>query len=359
MISSIQMLFENINYTSDIVIPPIFRNDVSVYDNYKSFSLFTLSEQTSSWSLDSHSVPVFSQDFIIQNEIKGWDKFALQYRRMGIIAYSDQQNIITGSFSGTVFKSQWIDDFNYAQVIVEEFGSSVPNDVAVHRGFYDFYKSMRVDFYKSIMSLYKNDTIILLTGHSLGGALATLFYVDLKAHGYQNVALYTYGAPRVGNIKFSHYLNQLGNCYRIMNTEDIVTNLPFPISGKWLYEQSCSPIDFTDNMGTVSLNHLEAYKEWLKSKINTDLYLIKNYNSQMCDICSFLSILITDWMENNVNIVEDELERYLDDICQYTQTFMKDDCKIFIDTWKDVIVYDIMNDMIKELPKFCYQIDIC
>lgn len=44
------------------------------------------------------------------------------------------------------------------------------------------------------------DWHVLFTGHSLGGALATLATLDLKRrHPGTKVTMYNYGSPRVGN----------------------------------------------------------------------------------------------------------------------------------------------------------------
>jgi triacylglycerol lipase len=60
-------------------------------------------------------------------------------------------------------------------------------------------------------------------GHSLGAALATL-----AADRYNNVhGLYTYGSPRVGDEEFVK--NYLVPVFRVVNNNDLVTQLPPPI----------------------------------------------------------------------------------------------------------------------------------
>lgn len=77
---------------------------------------------------------------------------------------------------------------------------------------------------------------LCITGHSLGGALATLFgfYVAAKPRfsNLKRVNIWTYAAPRVGTNAFFHayqYLESIGRIRhaRFSNTHDIVPLIPF------------------------------------------------------------------------------------------------------------------------------------
>jgi hypothetical protein len=86
---------------------------------------------------------------------------------------------------------------------------------------------------------------IFCTGHSLGGALASLAAYDLKinfkdpsdsadaSHGgvseepLVDVQCYTFGSPRVGNLAYCRTYNEtVPNSYRIVSDGDIVTSIP-------------------------------------------------------------------------------------------------------------------------------------
>ena len=69
-----------------------------------------------------------------------------------------------------------------------------------------------------------------VTGHSLGGAMATLASVRLTDEGYKVRAVYTYGSPRVGDRVFRDSY-RLAN-YRFVNDNDLVPHLPF----RWCYK---------------------------------------------------------------------------------------------------------------------------
>jgi predicted lipase len=77
----------------------------------------------------------------------------------------------------------------------------------VHSGFYVAYKGVsslvrtEVD---RLLGLYKTAKLVI-TGHSLGGAMAVLCALEMKeVHGKVDY-VYTYGQPRVGNSNFASF----------------------------------------------------------------------------------------------------------------------------------------------------------
>lgn len=70
---------------------------------------------------------------------------------------------------------------------------------------------------------------IFTTGHSLGGALATLFsYLYAKSNPTSGVTCVSFASPRIGNKAFKnayHYMNNVKH-YRCYNSKDIVTAVP-------------------------------------------------------------------------------------------------------------------------------------
>ncbi|KXZ45675.1 hypothetical protein GPECTOR_52g72 [Gonium pectorale] len=105
---------------------------------------------------------------------------------------------------------------------------------------------------------------VYVTGHSLGGALATLGAYKLAKSGVvKKVSMYSYGQPRVGNKAFADEFNALiSNAWRFANENDAVPRVPrlmgychvgkpvqlkdgalpriynpeTPIEGKWMFE---------------------------------------------------------------------------------------------------------------------------
>lgn len=96
----------------------------------------------------------------------------------------------------------------------------------VHKGFLEHLNYVYDDIVKEIKD-YKKINII---GHSLGGAVSVLLgaklsYLDKSLQ----CSVVTYGAPRVGDRQFKNLCNLLFNfkCYRVYNSYDIVTKVPY------------------------------------------------------------------------------------------------------------------------------------
>ncbi|NWG35920.1 MAG: lipase family protein [Chloroflexi bacterium] len=100
----------------------------------------------------------------------------------------------------------------------------------VHKGFLIAYNSVKRDIVeKGIPQVL--GLPIYITGHSLGGALATVATNDLEETVVnktvlrdQIAACYTFGSPRVGNQEFNKEFRSA--IYRVVNTTDIVTVVP-------------------------------------------------------------------------------------------------------------------------------------
>lgn len=74
----------------------------------------------------------------------------------------------------------------------------------------------------------------MLTGHSLGAALATLMAFDIlnEFQNYNLKYLTTYGSPRVGNKEFSSIMNGYDyTSYRVTHYYDIVPHVPEEFMG--------------------------------------------------------------------------------------------------------------------------------
>ncbi len=102
----------------------------------------------------------------------------------------------------------------------------------VTAGFRGIYITLREKLLAALKNLPEGSQIYL-TGHSLGGALATLVVPDIlnntQFRDPRNVKLYTFASPRCGDRTFATSFKETKvQHWRIANTEDFVTMIPFP-----------------------------------------------------------------------------------------------------------------------------------
>ena len=109
----------------------------------------------------------------------------------------------------------------------------------------------------------------VVTGHSLGASLATLFVLENASKGKFDIStLCTFASPRVGDTEFVHTFNQLPiDSWRIVNSLDVVPKLPFSIPIVLDYGQV--DVAYSFNSSAFAKNNLlcwhvlETYLHWL------------------------------------------------------------------------------------------------
>lgn len=96
----------------------------------------------------------------------------------------------------------------------------------VHRGFKEAFDDIRDELFDVVNKSIGEDLPLYITGHSLGAALATVATQELEEKFDDLIAAcYTFGSPRVGDGKYEKSIK--APFYRIVNTTDIVTLVPF------------------------------------------------------------------------------------------------------------------------------------
>jgi hypothetical protein len=143
----------------------------------------------------------------------------------GYIGYNPQNSTIVVTFRGTDSLKNWIIDLQSAEKVPYKNLTGID----VGKGFYDEWNDLLPQVIPAVQSLRTQfpNYDIYVTGHSLGAAISVLCALELVEEGYDNVYVYNYGCPRVGNENFATYYNQLvPNTYRVINGKDVVPHVP-------------------------------------------------------------------------------------------------------------------------------------
>lgn len=148
----------------------------------------------------------------------------------GFIGYNAKDNEVVLSFRGTNGADflNWMTNIVYYRVQYAD----VPN-TQVHSGFYTAYNAVSNVIINALRPLFTAhpDATFLLTGHSLGGALATFAALDIKRriNPPNKFNFYSFGSPRTGNQAFTDYVMSLfpsGGYQRVTHYTDVVVQIP-------------------------------------------------------------------------------------------------------------------------------------
>jgi hypothetical protein len=136
------------------------------------------------------------------------------------ITHNDKVVLIT--VRGTASLKDVLRDANARQVpyLAKEGGKG-----KAHRGFYDSFEVTRKFVEPYMDAFYTGNQTIIVSGHSLGGAIALLLAEWLRQNYSDDIQLYTIGAPRAGNQSFVKSAAGLTH-HRIVNHNDPVPGVP-------------------------------------------------------------------------------------------------------------------------------------
>ncbi|XP_037038368.1 lipase-like [Bradysia coprophila] len=127
---------------------------------------------------------------------------------LALVTLSEDREEIVVTFRGTA--NVWNVVLDALLILGRD--SNTPKQVKIHRGFYIATMSLYDDVVETVADLLNENPgfKVVLTGHSLGGAMARItyfFFADRNLFPGVEFELYTYGEPRVGNKYFAEFMN--------------------------------------------------------------------------------------------------------------------------------------------------------
>jgi len=175
----------------------------------------------------------------------------------GFVLTSPNNTIL--AFRGSSTSIDWVYDFIAQQT---EY-LPAKNAGQTHKGFSDIYYTLRQQVIE-LLSQCDSDKPLYITGHSLGGALATLAALDIAVNTpFRKIIVYTFGAPRVGDPAFVRAYNYTVPIHwRFQNKYDIVPHLPTLVyhspqtDETYFYLHVKGEVQRSFRHGSVSSNHI-------------------------------------------------------------------------------------------------------
>ena len=185
------------------------------------------------------TIPVMSlaaSAYCSVSELEQWNCKTCSQNVSDITVIDDDTHIIMAydaslkshfiSIRGSSDINNWISNIQ-TRIIYPYFDKNI----GVHNGLYHEYLLYRKRLLTYIQGLDVNVSLII-TGHSSGGATASLLAYDLVSLSYTNIQLYTFGSPRIGNKEFvNSFMSFDIQSNRITYKKDIVPHLPEELFG--------------------------------------------------------------------------------------------------------------------------------
>lgn len=161
-----------------------------------------------------------SEGYTLADVIVGTDPGGVKIH-YGFLARS----MIDGSFAiairGTDTPGEWLEDF-LAVLVSTPFASGSEN----HAGFFDLYRNLTNGIGIPIGKAFADlGAPVAVTGHSLGGPLATMLAGEIGA-----ALLVGFASPKPGNGKFAAWIRaRVSNIELYANVPDVVPHVPFTL----------------------------------------------------------------------------------------------------------------------------------
>jgi len=176
---------------------------------------------TNAWWMADHSRLAYVKDqehVILELADAGFEDVEFIWdKKSGTKVYVTWNNVYTViSFTGTEPENGASDYLTDLNLIPKKSGQGG----VVHSGFKKAFETVW-DKVNDILHRPDVPSTVWITGHSLGGALATLAASRIAARG-----CYTFGSPRVGSKSFNKTIET--SIYRVAKNNDIVTRVPTP-----------------------------------------------------------------------------------------------------------------------------------
>lgn len=188
-----------------------------------SFAAYCSESQVNAWSCGEHcsAVSGISEPKYVFNS---------GYQIGAFVAWDSQAQTVLVVFRGTDNDSVESSVKNWAANL--DFFKTSPlaqyPNAEVHEGFWGAWQALKADVVLLVQKLIvaHPTTSVRVTGHSLGGAVATNAAVDLKLNYGWSTSVVNFGSPRAGDHEYHNVISAEVPLWRVTHHNDIVAHVP-------------------------------------------------------------------------------------------------------------------------------------
>ncbi|PWY73008.1 mono and diacylglycerol lipase [Aspergillus heteromorphus CBS 117.55] len=183
----------------------------------------------------------------------------------GYLAIDVTHKAIVLAFRGSYSVRNWLADATFIYT-----NPNLCSGCEAELGFWSSWINVRANITTALAETVTQypDYSLVVVGHSLGAAVATLAAADLREQGYV-ATLYAFASPRVANPTLAKYITNQnkGANFRFTHTTDPVPNLPLQLMG---YAHVSPEYHITaPNNATVNASAVVVYQNGDDPKGNT------------------------------------------------------------------------------------------
>eukprot|EP00929_Paragymnodinium_shiwhaense_P040270 TRINITY_DN21042_c0_g1_i1.p1 TRINITY_DN21042_c0_g1~~TRINITY_DN21042_c0_g1_i1.p1 ORF type:complete len:950 (+),score=178.04 TRINITY_DN21042_c0_g1_i1:110-2851(+) len=161
----------------------------------------------------------------------------------------------------------------------DPFAPDTVKQASAHSGFLQAYRSVRHDVMAVLQDRLQKcaeegkEVCVYVTGHSMGGAMASVCAMDAATLHQASMVSYTFGSPRLGNASFRSAYNALvPDTFRVVASRDVIPSLPPSISYRHLGREV-----FADDAGELTYTMSWAMRHVLPSRDSFGYHPLTSY----------------------------------------------------------------------------------
>lgn len=204
-------------------------NPLFTKDNVKSFVVSKVEELAGSGKKQGllKLIDMLAYDHVEEHKelVRELDGLNMTLEEGGTFDENGTQAILvsTDTFIALAFRGTEAASIRDIKADLDAKGTNCVSGGRVHSGFNEAFNQVLMQIQQKLNEEQYADKPLMITGHSLGGALATIAAKRLTHNG-KIAACYTFGSPRVGDEEWVSTLKT--PVYRVVNAADCVTMLP-------------------------------------------------------------------------------------------------------------------------------------